>query len=469
VRALRGILNQPSAAFIDVFSLTNISEVYKNAIAWKNIQGIDRMNTHNFDMRKSEHFNIIQKKCLTGTYKFSPYLEKLRLRGKDRLPRVISIATIRDRIVLSLLKDYLHQIFPECVNRKLPNSYINEIKKFYETTILKDLYFYKVDIKSFYDTINHAKLIEFLAEKIKTKPELTLIKRAIETQTVPKNYKQSDLNSKTNLIGVPQGLAISNILANIYLYHSDEIFKNSGILYLRYVDDIIFVVKKSDKKKIKLLVNDKLNELGLCISQRKTICREISKDIDYLGYHLQLPTVSIKSITVERFLSSLSSLFSAYISRGASMYPQADKQTGKNLFISDVIEKITGAISENKRYGWLFYFLEMNDLPLLYRIDWLIQNKFLIRLKDPTTRPLPEEIKKLTRSYYEDKYTPLGGYVHNYDTYDTIAKKLRFLVFRGIIKRDEETTIQQSEIERKFNQFKKNRLSGLESDIGETS
>ncbi len=460
----------PSDMFSKVFSLTTVAEVYDKDIAWKNIQGIDRISHDQFDRLKSEHFDIILKKCLDGSYNYSPFLEKLRLRGRNRNPRVISIATIRDRIVLSLLKDYLHNIFPECVNRRLPNSYINEIKKFYEATTLKDLCLYKVDIKAFYDNINHTKLLEILAERIKFKPDMVLIKHAIETQTVTSDYRRSNLKEKRNLRGVPQGLAVSNILANIYFHHCDEIFKTNSILYLRYVDDILFVVKNSDQESIKSLVNDKLRELDLSSNKEKTVCIPIHSDIDYLGYHLKLPTVSIKNVTVERYLRSLSALFSAYASRGPTgIYPQVDEQIGKQLFISDLNEKITGAISENKRFGWLFYFLEMNDLPLLYRIDLLIRNKFLNRLKDPKTRPVPEDIKKLSRSYYESKYDPFGGYIHNYDEYDTISKKMQYLVLRGIIKKDGGKTYQSSEIERLFNRFKKKRLSSLEADVGETS
>jgi retron-type reverse transcriptase len=189
-------LTNTANIFNETFSQAHIAEVYERSVSWRYLPSIDRMSSAHFNDQKSEHFKIIREKCLNGSYNFSPYLERLYFRGRNRNPRVISIATIRDRIVLSLLKDYLHRVFPECVNRKLPNSYISEIKRFYETNIIPDLCIYKLDIESFYDSIDHKKLLDILTEKIKSKQELVLLKHAIDTLTVPFDYKRADLKQK---------------------------------------------------------------------------------------------------------------------------------------------------------------------------------------------------------------------------------------------------------------------------------
>jgi hypothetical protein len=236
------------------------------------------------------------------------------------------------------------------------------------------------------------------------------------------------------------------------------------------VDDIILIIKNSDEVSTTNLIDESLKEFGLHKSKEKSGCVPISSDINYLGYLLRLPMVTIKDTTVERFIRSLSSIFSMYAKQGPKgMYPRVDANIGKQLFISDVNEKITGAISEKKRFGWLSYFLEINDLPLLFGLDLLIRNKFFNRLTDSGTCPNLSEIKKLSRTYYEAKYHPLGGYLHNYDIYDSPAKKIRFLTFRGIIKEEDGNTLSVRDIEILFNQFKNQRLSDLEADVGKTS
>ena len=469
---MKALIENPSDTFKKIFAPERIEEVYEQEVALKYLRGIDRMGPSQFDGQKAVHFEIIHRKCLNGTYRYSPFSERLRLRGRDREPRVISIATIRDRIVLSLLKQYLHEAFPECVNRELPNSYIRKIKDFYKTMAYTDLCFYKVDIKSFYDCISHNKLIEALSKKITSKPEVILVKRVIETPTVPVSHRKATLKENKNLCGVPQGLAVSNILANIYLHNSDRIFSDNSLFYLRYVDDILFIVRQENEESIHSIVDNELRALDLSLNEKKdkTSFVPIDTGIDYLGYYIRLPTVSIKKPTVERFLRLLSALFSAYGNIGAKMYQTKDLNLAHELFISEVNEKITGAISENRRYGWLFYFLEMNDLTLLHTMDLIIRDKFCRRLKrNPGLVPISETIKKLSQAYYHVKYHPNSGYIHNYDTYDTIDKKLNYLKRWGFIKEDEENTYSEQDIDRLFKLVRKKRLSKLELDVGETS
>jgi len=467
---MKALIENPSDTFKNIFAPERIEEVYEKEIALKYFRGIDRMGPSQFDSQKAMHFEIIHRKCLNGTYRFSPFSERLRLRGRDRKPRVISIATIRDRIVLSLLKQYLHEVFPECVNRELPNSYIRKIKDFCKTTAYTDLCFYKVDIKSFYDCIDHNKLIKTFSEKIISKPEILLIKHAIETPTVPVSYRKAALKENKNSCGVPQGLAVSNILANIYIHKCDGKFENSSLIYLRYVDDLLFVVRQENEESIRSTVDNELQALSLDLNEDKTFFGSIDKGVDYLGYYIKFPTVSINKSTVERFLRSLSALFSAYGNRGTKMYPTEDPNLAHELFVSEVNEKITGAISENRRYGWLFYFLETDDFTLLHTIDFIIRDKFCKRLKrNPGPVPISEAIKKLSKAYYHAKYHLQSGYIHNYDKYDTIHKQLDYLKLWGFIKQDEENTYSEEDIERLFKRARNKRLSDLESDVGEIS
>ncbi|MEC4818039.1 MAG: RNA-directed DNA polymerase, partial [Scytonema sp. PMC 1069.18] len=53
----------------------------------------------------------------------------------------------------------------------------------------------------------------------------------------------------------------------------------------------------------------------------------------------------------------------------------------KEIFITNLNEKITGAISEERKYGWIFYFNAINDVSLLYKIDNIIAG-FFKRLED---------------------------------------------------------------------------------------
>lgn len=229
------------------FDIEYLKKIYDEKVKFSSGVGVDRINHETFIQNENIHFGIINKKCLNGSYRFSPYRELLRLKGRDKNPRVISIATIRDKIVLSVLKEILHDIFSEYVNRTLPNSHISEIKEFYETEANCSFEIMQIDIKGFYDNINQKILIHKLQERIQVDFILNLIIKAIQNPTPHRQYYKSELKNLKNTKGVPQGLSISNILANIYLGSFDNTVKRKVKFYKRYVDDILIIDKNLSK------------------------------------------------------------------------------------------------------------------------------------------------------------------------------------------------------------------------------
>ena len=139
----------------------------------------------------------------------------------------------------------------------------------------------------------------------------------------------------------------------------------------------------------------------------------------------------------------------------------------KDLFMLTLNEKITGAITEKKRYGWVFYFIEVTDIYLLHKLDSIISKQFS-RLDMFNNSP-PKELKRIVKSHYSAKYSTFDGYIHNYAVYDTIIKKIKFLADFGYINENEAKNYREDEIERKFEIAKMTRLMKLEEDIGNIS
>jgi retron-type reverse transcriptase len=455
----------PHIIFNKLFLLKNITEVYENSIRIKATRGIDRVGIGTFNKMKGSQLHTIYRKCNNGTYTFSPYVEKLKSKGRDKKPRVISVSTIRDRIVLYLLKELLHEVFPGCVFRKLPNNYIKEIIEYYNENKSPKLCYFKTDIKSFYDTIDHDILLSFLGERIKSKKILAIIRRAIKTPTVPVNYRRNEIKKFNRTTGVPQGLAISNILANIYLEKVDTKLNQIGPKYVRYVDDILIFIEKEDSMNIEETISTILDDYNLSLNLSKTECEISSVGFDYLGYNLALPRVSIKERNVENFITSVAAKFSSYIHNAdvqLKKYSWLKKSIQKQVFIEDLNEKITGAISESKRYGWLFYFLEINDMTLLHKLDNIV--RLLFKRMPDFDHKAPSELKKLTKAYYKAKYDPLSGYIHNYGKYSSIQGKISYLGNRGHL--NPEKRYKKEEIELIFNRVRRRRLRDLDHDIG---
>jgi len=451
--------------FARKFDIENIEEVY-NKLGNKTSKGIDKIGHYVFEKGKSNTFNLINIKVLNGSYKFSCYLENLKSKGRNKFPRVISIPTIRDRIVLSIIKDILHDIFPECVNKKLPNKYIADIKKFNNS--IPAVYFFQTDIMQFYDKIDRTVLLSILESKIKNTTLLELIKTALNNITIPHNVAQREKASYACEFGVPQGLAISNVLAHIYLSDFDLTISKRNLLYLRYVDDILILTDKPLATYRIENIKTHLAAKNLAIhGDEKTFSGKLTTDINYLGYKINSQIVSIAEKNIQTFIFSIASLFTHY-RKGFSEKSMrrawlTDDDTNYNIaFIEDLNEKITGSRDLNKSYGWMFFFSEITDRNLLFRLDKII-NSFFLKL-DSFENKAPGNLKRLVRTFYEIKYNPKSGYINDYNLQNTPKKKLEYLIFRGYLNPSIEYSV--AAIEALYNRFKKKQLRKLEKDVG---
>ena len=452
--------------FKEYYKKDNLNTLYLKKLNNSRAKGIDKLNSNSFNKIKDEQINIIEKKCDNGTYQFTPFLELLKLKGRFKFPRTISIPTIRDRIVLLSLKEYLHDFFTERVNRKRPNAYIREIKKYNEIN-KGEKYFIKLDIKTFYDDIDHKILIEMLKESKMDSLAILLIEKIITTPTVPSNSIKDDYGIFTPKKGIPQGTSISNILAQIYLTKLDKTIDKRTYFYQRYVDDIL-IINESPISNFRINnLKKEINNLELLLHEKKEEFGLLSKGFDFLGYSINNKRISIAKKNHELFIRRIAGKFTWYrngIER-PSTRPQwlvNNNDKFKEVFIEELNESITGIISENKNYGWLFYFSEMNDKSMLFKIDKIIAQFFI--KENSFNNKIPENLKTLIRTFHIIKHNKNSNYIPNYSDFDTTRKKRNFLEFRGYI--NPENDYEDWKIDSLFIKYQNKQLRSVESDSG---
>ena len=178
----------------------------------------------------------------------------------------------------------------------------------------------------------------------------------------------------------------------------------------------------------------------------------------------------MRESTVERFINSIIAMFTDFKLNFNSRVANSKWFTAeyiKALFILNINEKITGAVTETKRYGWIFYFIEITDIHLLHKLDSIIGKQFFrLEMFDATS---PQKLKTMVKSYYSAKYSPFDGYIHNYNVYDTVINKIQFLLKLGYINEQDIINFTEVEMERKFETAKGKRLLKLEEDIDNIS
>lgn len=457
------------ASWADLISPHALTALFRRNFAGVGGRGIDRISAEAFAARLPAEVDVLARKALDASYSFTPYLERLVLKGRGKVPRVLSVPAIRDRLLMHQLKEYLHTTVPHATERTLPNEYVRRLKRTLSGLDPDGLTVIRADIRAFYDTIPHDDLFKRLAPLVGQPSVLTLLRKAVKTPTVPSGFHRPKKGWPRNTRGVPQGLAISNALANVYLRSLDEELTRGTALYLRYVDDILIVVHAHEVDAAEATLKASLFALGLELNDEKWHVGPLSQPFDYLGYRFYWPTVSVRKSTVEKFLRGVASMVSDYYHRSLTgRFPRWLRPTERQTaFLDEVNEKITGAVSEVRKYGWLFYFSEITDLNLLHAMDSSIAEMFLRIAEFGAKRP--PSLKRLSRAYFEARHSPDRGYIHNYNRLTTTRDQLDFLVRRGQLDPTEVDRLTVEEVTREYLRYRARRLQLLELDTGRIS
>jgi RNA-directed DNA polymerase len=203
----------------------------------------------------------------------------------------LGIPVVKDRIVQTALKFVLEPIFER---EFLKMSYgfrpglgckdaLGEVER-----LLREGYTFVVDadLKSYFDTIAHAQLLERVEEKVSDGRVLELIEAFLQQDIV------KEMERWTPTGGTPQGAVISPLLANIYLHPLDCHIEQKGYRMVRYADDFVVLCRSLDEAQAALAeVKAWVEANGLSLSAEKTHvgdCRQAGQGFDFLGYHFEL-------------------------------------------------------------------------------------------------------------------------------------------------------------------------------------
>jgi retron-type reverse transcriptase len=458
--------------FNNAFRLENIQAVYDKHIAKTNAIGIDRINRTAFELKLSVELDIIRRKAVAGTYCFSQYFEKLISKGARRNPRIISIPTYRDRIVLRILCDVLRSSYSNDISQKIPQTVISQIKEALNSG--KFNHFIKIDISDFYPSIDHTILNRALFRRIRKAEIIFLIENAITNPTVP----VPDKSTQRCRVGVPQGLAISNILAEIYLIKFDEwLNKIPGIAFFRYVDDVLILCQSQPEHVFEKIKTEFTKSFRLTVHDlgggSKSRLDNINEEFSFLGYQFQNRRANVRKESIARLEGSLAKIFTTYKYKSEAIKKNGNKderlkqqKKSKAIFLWRLNLRITGCIYENTRKGWIFYFsqIDLQNLDQLIRLDKTI-GKLIKRFRISVA---PRDVKSFVRTFFEAKRKNGGDgrYIPNFDV-ATIQDKRKILA--EYFNEENVDNFSDEKVERLFSWRIRRATRELENDIQDIS
>lgn len=399
---------QASKSWKKRFTKKHLRNVFNDKISQSTSVGLDRVSTKNFEQFLDENLEIILRKIQNNSYKFTRYKMMLFTKGPTKNPRQICVPTIRDKLVSAVINEILTDVYERKNLTPLPQNTINDI---IQTCPAYQCYI-KLDIKSFYGSINHEKLIRLLKCHIRKKELLHLIENAIQTEALYFPLQKRNKEYLKREKGIPEGLSISNSLANIFLSNIDRKYESmNNIKFYRYVDDILILANQSDLNNIKEKIEADIRALDLELSNNKCDSGSVVNGFEYLGYKFNRGQVSVRESSVLKIEQSVEELFK--------------KLNGhNNHYIEWKLNlKITGFVWNQHKYGWLFFYSQITDMTVLFHLDHLII-KLCKRYHGNEKLPNILRIKRFVKSYMEIKNAlHKTKYIPNIDGFTIEHKK----------------------------------------------
>lgn len=360
------------------------------------------------EIGESRFLNDLYKKLKTETYRPSPVKRVWIPKANSEKMRPLGIPTIEDRVVQQATKMILEPIFETTFK---DTSYgfrrgrsAHQAMKAIRKASKKAYWVVDIDIKGYFDNINHRKLMLLVEQKISDKRVLKLIRNWLKAGVMEEG------NLEATEIGSPQGGVISPLLANIYLNVLDHLwekrYKHLGEL-VRYADDMVVMTRtKRDAIETWKILHSIFHKLEIEINREKSNIVNIWDDqegFDFLGFHnRKFPRMKkggkifyfMEHIPQKGAMKNMRSMFKEYI-------------TPRNRLYWDTLDFIPGLNSKIRGLK-NYYDISVMSVKWLARIDWYIRELLLLHYNKRRTNKNKRSNWKTVKELLEDRLLKLA-------------------------------------------------------------
>ncbi len=241
-----------------------VRKAYKKVKANQGSAGIDNESLTKFQADISKNLYRIWNRLSSGSY-FPPSVKAVEIPKAQGGIRTLGIPTVSDRIAQEVIKSYLE---PRLEAQFHDNSYgYRPLKSAHQAieqvqeNVRNYAWVVDMDIKSFFDEIDH----ELLEKALEKHVEETWVKMYIRRWLQAEMEGKSGKIEKPQGVGTPQGGVISPLLANLYLHYALDKWLEinyPSISFVRYADDV--VLHCNNEEEAKELLNAIRNRLTIC-------------------------------------------------------------------------------------------------------------------------------------------------------------------------------------------------------------
>ncbi len=277
----------------------DVWEAFQHVDANQGASGVDGQTLESFGERLGPNLYRLWNRMSSGSYIPSP-VRRVMIPKADGGQRPLGIPTVTDRIAQEVVRLYLEPLVEPVFHRdsygyRPGRSAIDAIRTARQRCWRHD-WVLDMDIKGFFDTIDHELLLRAVRHHTDCRWVLLYIERWLKAPVM-----MEDGSLVPQECGTPQGGVISPLLANLFLHYAFDKWmdrENPHVPFERYADDIICHCRTEDEaRRLWRQVEDRLASCGLTLHPQKTkivYCKDTNRKgsfptvaFDFLGYRFQ--------------------------------------------------------------------------------------------------------------------------------------------------------------------------------------
>lgn len=375
-------------------------EAYKRVKSNGGSAGIDNVSLDKYEENLSKNLYKLWNRLSSGSY-FPPPVKEVAIPKGEGKVRKLGIPTVADRVAQMVVKQYLEPrletIFHNSSYGYRPNRSAHDAIGEARKNCWKISWVIDMDIKGFFDEINHDLMLKALSKHTDEKWIKMYVTRWLTAPVVTQKGEQLERTK-----GTPQGGVISPLLANLYLHYAYDKWMEINfplIKFERYADDIILHCSTEKQAEYILTkVRTRLQECHLELHPTKTkivYCRDDRRKLStekvdrftFLGYEFKSRACKDKGGRI--FYSFNPAISSKAVKNIIKEFRELKIQKWVIATIEEVAEQLNAKIR-----GWINYYGKFHKSEL---------HKVFRRLNFRLASWMRRKYKKLKRSWYQSR------------------------------------------------------------------
>ena len=274
-----------------------IDKIYQRKnlqIAWEKVKanqgagGVDGESIEAFDERLDERLDRLHEELRTDCYRPQPVRQQpIPKADKPGEYRMLGIPTIFDRVCQQAMLNRLEPLFEPVFDAasfgyRRGRSTKDALRKVWKQIEAGGQWNVDADLKDFFGTADHEKLLALVSQRVSDGRVLRLIEAMLKSGSCGEG------RHLPTECGTPQGSGISPLLSNILLTPFDREMRRRGYQLTRYSDDWVVTCSSAAQARAALqTATGILKTLGVAINPRKTRIVHVKQGFEFLGYKIK--------------------------------------------------------------------------------------------------------------------------------------------------------------------------------------